>query len=153
MSSIWKRMQEWRTGELLPEKCTSCEYLFKCTWWCRMDAYWCWDIKIMDPFAKPENIPKIPEMLKVNEKNTTELYWKIMKIDSWIVFREENWCCIINKWVSNAIITKDSWILLQNLLKNEYFTIDAVAKEFDIDIKILNNFFNTLLNKNFIKII
>ena len=108
---------------------------------------------MMDPFAKPENIPKIAEMLKVNEKNTAELYWKIMRIDSWIVFREENGCYIINKWVSNAIITKDSWILLQNLLKNEYFTIDAVSKEFDIDIKILNNFFNTLLNKNFIKII
>ena len=153
LSSIWKRMQEWRTGELLPEKCISCEYLFKCTWWCRMDAHWCWDIKMMDPFAKPENIPKIAEMLKVNEKNTAELYWKIMRIDSWIVFREENGCYIINKWVSNAIITKDSWILLQNLLKNEYFTIDAVSKEFDIDIKILNNFFNTLLNKNFIKII
>lgn len=110
----------------------------------------------MPKYTQKKNLVKKIHMTTSEQNNIcwlTELYWKIMRIDSWIIFREENGCCIINKWVSNAIITKDSWILLQNLLKNEYFTIDAVSKEFDIDIKILNSFFNTLLNKNFIKII
>lgn len=153
MSDIWLRMKEWRTWELLPEKCKSCEFVFKCTWWCRMEANSAWDIKWMDPFSKTDNIWKISEMLKNLDVEKKDLKQKKIKIQPRIVFREDKNCFIIDIWDWWMTITKDSWILLKKLLDRNYFTINELSEEFDVDIEILNNFFNYLLNKGFIKIL
>ena len=153
MADIWKRMKEWRTWDLLPIKCWECSYLSKCTWGCRMEASWYWNIKWMDPYAKPENRWNISKMLLSNKIKVESLYWKLLRMTPTINFRQEKDWCVISIWFSNSIVTNDSWILLKNLLNKNSFTIEQVAEEFWIEPKVLNKFFFMLSKKKFIEIL
>jgi len=65
LPAIWGRMGVWRSGELLPPLCQSCELLLSCGAGCRMNAKMATgSIRGMDPFSNPSNVPECKRQLK-----------------------------------------------------------------------------------------
>lgn len=66
---IWERMREWRLGGFLPETCRLCPALMLCGGGCRMEAKThSGNIMDPDPFARPENLPRILPFLRQREQ-------------------------------------------------------------------------------------
>lgn len=58
--TIFGRMTEWRTGELLPSTCLECQHLPRCSGGCRCEAEYYGVITDMDPLASvPESVRKV----------------------------------------------------------------------------------------------
>lgn len=56
LAEIWKKMEEWRNGEKIPDLCKKCKMLPNCSGGCRMEAYTrTGDICGVDFWAKPNN--------------------------------------------------------------------------------------------------
>ncbi|MFH1366492.1 MAG: radical SAM protein [Patescibacteria group bacterium] len=54
LETIWKRMDDWRSGRYIPRTCKDCQHLPACTGGCRIDAYVHGDISGLDPSAQPD---------------------------------------------------------------------------------------------------
>lgn len=153
LTDIWKKMWERRSGELLPKQCLSCNYISKCTWGCRMEAESKGNIKELDPFAKPENLNNIPQLLLNKQSKPIDLLKSNLQVNLKISFREEKDLSLINVGDGAVAITKDSWQFIKILSERKSFFIEDIAKEFSIDIKELNSFLSNLWKKNFITIL
>lgn len=112
LGSIWARMQEWRDGRLLHEKCVSCRALSMCGGGCRMEAGR--DLKGLDSIAKPEKLdlallsePKIK--ISLNEET-------MLRVRSCLRFRNDNGMGIVNiGGTENVLVTSDTLTLLETL--------------------------------------
>lgn len=57
-SEIWKRMEAWRDGSLLPEECKECKLRSICKGGCRVDAYpFTHNLNSLDTTARIDNLP------------------------------------------------------------------------------------------------
>lgn len=66
---LWQRMDEWRFGGFLPETCRQCAALMLCGGGCRMEAKThMGDIRALDPYARPDNLPRIIPFLRNREQ-------------------------------------------------------------------------------------
>jgi radical SAM protein with 4Fe4S-binding SPASM domain len=65
LSAIYHKMTEWRSGDLLPQKCLECSHFKRCTGGCRCEAEYYGEVTDMDPLAYgPEQVtlpPKTPK--------------------------------------------------------------------------------------------
>jgi radical SAM protein with 4Fe4S-binding SPASM domain len=116
LDGSWNKMDEWRSGELLPEVCKKCSVFAFCSGGCRVDAeYSCGARNGLDPYAKPENVPLVtveqPDYQKVI------IDGKKMCVGKELRFRDENFCvlCSTKKHIISPLpLTHDT----RNLLKN-----------------------------------
>ncbi len=69
LEAIWARMDEWREGRFMPEVCRVCPALMLCGGGCRMEAKtWTGDMAGLDPYARPENLPRTIPFLREREQ-------------------------------------------------------------------------------------
>ncbi len=150
ITSIWKKMDKWRDGSLLPDKCKECQYLSVCGAGCRATCQFFGDIKSLDPDVDDDcDFKPI-----VGDKNEIELVDKKLRlmINPLLRLREENFGTVLTTGKSKiTVVTNDSAYLLRNLIEKGVFTFNEVFSEYSLDAT-AHKFLSMLYNKGiFIK--
>ncbi|HUC96819.1 MAG TPA: radical SAM protein [Candidatus Saccharimonadales bacterium] len=100
IATIYSRMEEWRTGELVPEKCLACKYFGNCSGGCRCEAEYHGDIRGMDPCALcPADV--VPKPKKIVPRLALEPESTI-SINPDIRFRKEDFGYVL--WMENNVV-------------------------------------------------
>lgn len=149
LSDIWAKMAEWRTGELLPEKCRECAYLKKCTGGCRMEAFCAGSISGMDPLAQEfetlETLVSGKSAVTASLEDTT-----LLKLAENLATREEPFGCVT--WVQPFavyLVTSATGQLFKSL-SGRSFSVGELKKEHNDKTDFLNLFFTALINIGFV---
>ncbi|MBP8016974.1 SPASM domain-containing protein [Candidatus Gracilibacteria bacterium] len=147
---IWGKMNDWRTGQYIPDTCKKCSSLKYCTGGCRMEALYQGDICKMDPFADSNSAKNLNELVLKKEIKLVSLEDRLC-INKNLFSREESFGYTISIGpLATYFVTKDSGKLI-NLLKNRAdFSISDITKEFQITIDDALLFFSKLVNEKII---
>ena len=125
MFTIYSRMSEWRTGELVPEKCLACEYFVSCSGGCRCEAEYHGDIRGMDPCAlSPADV--VPKPKKVMPRLALEPE-SMVSINPDVRFRKEDFGYVLWKMNKVALVGKEAGELLLELQATAMTFEDAVS--------------------------
>ena len=143
LKDVWGRMQEWRGGSFVPEKCYPCAELDICSLGCREAG------KIKggsydnpDPWSQEpqQENRRTPEMEPVKEK-------KILKIPDRIKYRKEgeDYAVYCSNTHSIVLINPDFFDLVKDLFSREGFTVEGLSEELGDKSRVRNtiNFLNT----------
>lgn len=104
LPTIFAKMAEWRSGELLPEQCQACQFVRQCSGGCRYEAkYLTGSLTGMDPLATGEVIP-YPRKQAIT-LSPTELLNSIISVKQSVRFREEGSVCIL--WMDGTVVVVD----------------------------------------------
>ena len=123
--TIYSRMSEWRTGELVPEKCLACKYFGNCSGGCRCEAEYTGDIRGMDPCASsPMDV--VPKPKKVVPRLTLEPE-SMVSVKPDVKFREEGFGYVLWKMNKVALVGKEAGKLLLELQATTMTFEDVVS--------------------------
>ncbi|MDD5693586.1 MAG: radical SAM protein [Patescibacteria group bacterium] len=124
LAVIYSRMNEWRTGELLPEKCLLCEHFAICSGGCRCEAEHASTIRGMDPFATNSDDVILPQEEATNgfEIMGTTLF----SVEPDVKFREEEFGYVLRRKRSVTMVGKEAGLLLKELQKTA-MTLEEAA--------------------------
>jgi radical SAM protein with 4Fe4S-binding SPASM domain len=123
LAVIYDRMNEWRTGELLPEKCLSCEHFAICSGGCRCEAEYDSTIKGMDPYATNAGDVILP---RKSTDGFKILSTTIFSVGLSVQFREEGFGFVLKKKRSVAMVGKEAGLLLKEL-QGRSMTLEEAA--------------------------
>lgn len=125
LTSIYSRMTEWRTGELLPKKCLECDFFTSCSGGCRCEAEYAGDICGMDPYATdPSRV--ISSTAQPRSEINIGPETRVL-VDPCVQFREEEFGFILWKNHSVAMVGKEAGMLLERLQETEMTIADAAT--------------------------
>lgn len=152
LGTIWKRMEPWRKGEYLPEKCSVCPLLSQCSGGCRADAQihtgrinamdiYC-DLSIDTPSVPPE-LDEDPPWLTVDEK----LFLPRLR------YRNEAFGVIISplhSQIRNVMVTGKSARILQEF-EERSFTLSEIIDLFSTESERTVQFFTYLAVRRIVR--
>lgn len=121
IETIYNRMTEWRTGELLPKECMDCEYFLECSGGCRCEAEYEDRINSMDPYCSdPSEI--------ISYKRPRSRYYEfkmddVVSVLDGLQIREEKFGYILHRSGNYLMVSKDCGELIKELFENE-LTVD-----------------------------
>jgi radical SAM protein with 4Fe4S-binding SPASM domain len=149
MVTIFARMSEWKTGELLPRKCLKCTFLKKCSGGCRCEAEYAGNIKNLDPYASdPSSIIPFLEINQI-EIDIDPMTKILVKLD--LKFRKEDFGYLIWKNNNVTMVDEEAGILLKKMQQTEMTLVDAAtiscSKPEDVTAMIKD-----LITQNFIRL-
>lgn len=150
LSIIYSRMDEWRTGELLPQKCIECPYLARCSGGCRCEAEYAGNICGMDPYASDPSDVKL-SVLKIIAKDKIKST-AIISIKQEVRFRKEEFGYIL--WKKNSVVVLDIEAgLLLLRLKVAKMTISEMADVSGSSIDEVSGVISGLLSKKIVSLV
>ena len=132
LSIIWKQMEDWRSGKMIPMKCKECSLLRFCSGGCRMEAYTrTGNISELDHWANPQNVT-FNELLKSKQVNSINVKTKL-SINKKVRSRKDNGCSVL--CVSSPLIVScDVEKFVIDYFKHDIFTVEEVAEKYHLDI-------------------
>lgn len=149
-ADIWQDMQSWRNGDYIPDTCYKCRYLQQCTTGCRLDAYEKnGHLNDLDPFAIPENVPKIKALIAHGAKKKPKIKKDDIIIAENIKFRPEENGVIIAKGFRARFISKESFEIIQSII-DKPITPREIAQEHNISLSNVIWFMDILLQDRII---
>lgn len=153
LQACWDKMDEWRSGELIPSTCKQCSHLRQCTAGCRMDAKFHGDIAGMDPHSNPCNSSDLAKLLEKNEEPVSVDAEQRLKVRPDVQYRQENPGCFIyaGKKPKPVLITDDSARLVQELAQLSSFSIREISESKSIDIRQATSFIGQLFQLKIVK--
>ena len=128
LATIYTRMSEWRTGELLPEKCIKCEYVTKCTGGCRCEAEYAGSINGPDPYADDPSKVILPNRDHTSSLNIKINLDTIFSIKKAVRFRKEQFGYTI--WLNGfaAFVDDEAGLLLKEAQKKKMSLSQAILQ-------------------------
>ncbi|MCX6788654.1 MAG: radical SAM protein [Candidatus Jorgensenbacteria bacterium] len=152
LSTIWKRMNEWRDGSLIPDECKKCSSIGHCGGGCRV--------------AAPEKVScsKDPAMKNAEDAlfmTNQEIQLRInldtlLKVSGACRFRNDATMGIINTGsIKNTFVSHDTFRLLKEVNGRRSFTPREIIAEFSLEMgdSEIIRFLNSLVYKNVLKLI
>ena len=126
--TIYSRMYEWRTGELLPDKCIKCEYVNRCTGGCRCEAEHAGSINGLDPYVGDPSEVILPSENYANSRKIEINLDTIFSINKAVQFREESFGYTV--WLDGftAFVDDGAGILLKEAQKNKMSFSQAISQ-------------------------
>lgn len=125
LTAIYARMTEWRTGELLPEKCLTCAYFAACSGGCRCEAEYAGSISGMDPYATdPSRVAQLSPLAQTGIDISPKTR---VLVNPHVRFRDEDFGCVL--WKNNSVVMVDqgAGALLRRLQETEMTLAEATA--------------------------
>lgn len=145
LETVYSKMKEWRTGELLPETCRSCAHISRCSGGCRCEAEYADQICGLDPYASEESdVNNLPQNLTNDLSSTATMY-----IPNDIKFREESFGYVVYRGGRSALLDHEAGQFLQHHLDSNV-KIEEVLKKYPQEIDGLKFIFARLIEKKII---
>ncbi|KKQ97652.1 MAG: Radical SAM domain protein [Candidatus Woesebacteria bacterium GW2011_GWB1_39_12] len=129
--SIWKKMQDWRTGAFLPETCKFCKLLPKCGGGCRMEAKMInGSLNALDPYSSLEDIQYVLSLENKREKTWPQPLPPTFQLNPKIRWRDESFGSIAYLGQrSGCFLNRDATEFVKKLrLGRNYQTCKIVSK-------------------------
>ena len=152
LSPIWKHMTDWREGKYIPEECHICKFLQMCSGGCRMEAKYLGSICGKDPYMTSandvifnSNTPKVYRSTNLCQNDEEYILQSDCK------FRQEIFGAIVkNKTTGAFLVNTDGYNILKKISSQKSFSIERIAREFDIFPANVKKFLAPLINKRVI---
>lgn len=129
ISDIYKRMDEWRDGSLLPQKCLECPQFILCGGGCRYGAKAFGEISSMDVFATgPEDVVVHLSMPSHEDFDSDAL----IEVPCDLYVRKEDFGCIIYNCQSRSLMFDDEAGILIGKLVGEKTKISSIYDDVGI---------------------
>jgi radical SAM protein with 4Fe4S-binding SPASM domain len=150
-SEIWRGMEAWRNGSLIPERCRSCDYVARCGGGCRVAG-------LFNPCGEgnsnQEDIytrtPSVIANMEIGEfakskKIPDGFSGMVLRISDEAKAREEDFGGVVSvNGVRARLITPSSFKLLEELEQRSDFTLLNLSSEFDCSVRQLTDFLGVL---------
>lgn len=149
----WDAMTRWRSGELLPNECTSCDKLSRCSGGCRVDAKYCnGRYDSLDPYARPENVSTLKDCdnseIEIGDNS-------IMRVRDGLKIRLEKFGVLIavpGMYGRPSLVTEETGNLLKTLSSTNFHSED-VARIAEIEERDAKIFCGLLIKDDLVVII
>jgi len=152
LKKAWDDMQEWRSGELIPESCLNCSYLPLCGSGCRLSG-----MEFNGTISGPDNLRKgwknitqpysgyigvddmnvsFDKILYLYKESLTSDLYQSLKNDKYYVnknirIRQENGFGVINLIAGTSFFLEQKYVdLIYSLQKIKYFNLHDIGSEF-----------------------
>jgi hypothetical protein len=147
MKTIYARMSEWRTGELLPVKCLECPYFSRCSGGCRCEAEYDGEINGMDSFATDPSLVSLPL-----RKHTTPFpigSRTQVETSPSVLFREEDFGYVLKKGRKVVMVDEEAGQMLL-LLSDGNMTFAELLYTTGVEEKLLTLILQQLSGKGIV---
>lgn len=148
--TIYSRMSEWRTGELLPDKCIKCEYITKCTGGCRCEAEYAGNINGLDPYAGNPSEVVLPQNNHVNSRKIEINLDTIFSVKKAVKFRKESFGYVV--WLNGAtVFVDDEAGLLLKEAQNNKMSLSQAVLQFGSKADEISDILMSIVSKNMVR--
>lgn len=132
LDAIWAKMNQWRTGAMLPETCKTCELVAHCGGGCRMEAKMIkGSINAMDPYASPQDVPYTLTRLPVQKRTVEFNGMKSFRLNAQIRWRREDFGSIVFLGQrSTCYLNTASTAFLESLEVGQVYQVDDVVSKY-----------------------
>lgn len=152
LSAIWKRMEDWRDGSLLPPECKTCTGIASCGGGCRIATPGKSLCKKDPIMQKPEDFrPKIKERTTVSVSMES-----MLRVRKQCRFRDDKAMGIINtEGIKNTFVGHDTLNLFRESSKKQSFSPDELKLEHSIEMSDSDylRFLADLIDRNVLELI
>lgn len=150
LSSIWEKMEDWRSGQYIPDECHKCQFVERCSGGCRMEAKYKGNIKGRDSFmTSSEDVIPGHEAKRERTLDISSSF----QINRPLRIREEEFGAMISVSGNALLVNNDAAVLLKELDRIGEFTASYINSKYGLEVGPVLDFLARLLESGIIRII
>lgn len=148
LRNVWNYMEDWRSGEYIPDTCKSCARLWECSAGCRMEAKHYGDISAKDPYMKePFSDPRWLDE-EIDSIAPDDVFWTRAAL----CYRPEEFGGIVFTSTGDVLLLNSDGLRFMKYVSSlEYFTCREVSEAKGIDLQRTTSFLAVLVKHNLVQ--